>query len=401
MKLSIKDLEEIIQTVCNVMRLLANKTMKKYNSSCTNDSSVVVHYATMKPFYINTISDTLAQAIFGSALGKKITYLFMKKKLFYISMYIILFLSVILSSLALVNVIAYKWIFSTFFIIPTIFGVYMVLSKTILFHLFKRFEIVQSFVYNGLAVVAFIIISKPENKVGNAIFFFVYLMISSFYCFLTDATPAKIRVRTSLLGPGTSLLCIDTYSTLIILIMFVCIKGVCLLVAVFFEVMVYFSLIPIDNTKMFHFGHIRITVTAIAANCISNVMLFFIRNIITLLMDRESMVILNSPTTTMQITSGEFKVLKNIDELWRNDASKKNRSNLLENASKYVSQKKSSGKSQIFQRIVNNVTVNKSTKYIYPDLTIAAKSVSISKNTNRVVCQSNEIENIEVVDNIS
>ena len=93
-----------------------------------------------------------------------------------------------------------------------------------------------------------------------------------------------------------------------------------MLVGLLFEAILHYTLMPIDYTKMFRIGHISISASVVAANCLSNVMLFFVRNITTLLLDRESMVILNSPTTTMLITRGEYEVLKNIDELWREKA---------------------------------------------------------------------------------
>jgi hypothetical protein len=70
---------------------------------------------------------------------------------------------------------------------------------------------------------------------------------------------------------------------------------------------------------MFTIGNISIAASAVAENCIANLTAFFVRNVTTLLLDRESMVILNSSTATMQMTRDEFDLLQSIDKIWRDE----------------------------------------------------------------------------------
>ena len=77
---------------------------------------------------------------------------------------------------------------------------------------------------------------------------------------------------------------------------------------------------PVDYTKMFRFGHISIAASGVAANSMMNIMVYYARNIYAVLTDRENMVVLNSATTTMQMTRGQYMLLLAVDKLVKEDA---------------------------------------------------------------------------------
>ena len=148
-----------------------------------------------------------------------------------------------------------------------------------------------------LVVFALTMVSAPDLTTMNAVFFGIGFMVVSFWQFLADAVPAAMRLNASISGPGMGFL-----------------------VLCFYQSVLYFNLMSVDYTKMFRFGHISIAASGVAANSMMNILVFFARNIYTVLTDRESMVVLNSATTTMQMTRGQYMVLAAMHKLVTEEA---------------------------------------------------------------------------------
>ena len=113
---------------------------------------------------------------------------------------------------------------------------------------------------------------------SEVVFYLIVCCVANIFFCLTDAMPAHARKVYSLAGPG--------FGFIILSIM---------------QLGLFFKLIPINDFPVI-LGYINFTMSGQVTNCIGNVSLYLLRNVVNALLRPNEMVVIKSPVVSEKVS---------------------------------------------------------------------------------------------------